>query len=511
MNANKLLVTLAIVVSSGLLHADSRHPNILLILADDLGYGDIGCYNAESKIPTPNVDRLADAGMRFTDAHSPATVCSPTRYSILTGRMAFRTGMKGVFVGARGPCLIEESRLTLPGMLGENGYSTALVGKWHIGMTFMDTKGNRITDGGMKGVEQIDYSRSIPDGPIHRGFGSFFGTACCPGTDPLYAYIDGDKIPVPPTKKLNHDDLPNHHYSKDCRAGWLAEGFDLERIDMVFLEKSKAFLADHAKANPDRPFFLMHSTHAAHLPSFPAGEFKGKTAAGPHGDFIFMLDHIVGELMNSLDEHGFAENTIVIFTSDNGPEVPTVLDMRKTYSHDGARPWRGVKRDNWEGGHRVPLIVRWPGKTPTRTTTDQTTCTTDLMATCAAIVNEELPDDAGEDSFNMLPVILGKASKPIRPFTLHQTISLALAIREGDWKYLDHKGSGGNNYGRDGYWGMKPYAQADSQPEAPGQLYDLSNDPAETTNLFFQYPKIVKRLKSKLEQFKDEGRSAPLR
>ena len=255
----------------------------------------------------------------------------------------------------------------------------------------------------------------------------------------------------------------------------------------------------------------MHSTHAAHLPSFPADEFKGKTDAGPHGDFIFMLDHIVGELMKSLDEHGFADNTLVIFTSDNGPEVPTVLDMRATYNHDGARPWRGVKRDNWEGGHRVPFIVRWPGKTPAGSVTDQTTCSTDLMATCAAIVGTTLPANAAEDSYDMLPVLRGTADKPIREFTLHQTISLALAIRQGDWKYLDHKGSGGNKYNREGYWGMRKFAHADLQPDAPGQLYNLAADPVETKNLYFKHPEMVSRLKAKLEQYKADGRSAPIR
>ena len=233
-----IIPLLAVVVACGSVRADSRHPNILLILADDLGFGDIGCYNSESKVPTPNVDRLAAEGLRFTDAHSPSTVCSPTRYSILTGRMAFRTGMKGVFVGVGGPCLIEQDRMTLPSMLKANGYSTGLFGKWHIGMTFFDADGKRITNGGLKGVRRTDFSRAIPDGPTSRGFDRFFGTVACPGTDWLYAYIDDDRIPVPPTKTLNRDDLPNHHYSKDCRPGMIAEGFDLERLDMVFLEKS---------------------------------------------------------------------------------------------------------------------------------------------------------------------------------------------------------------------------------------------------------------------------------
>jgi arylsulfatase A-like enzyme len=292
----------------------------------------------------------------------------------------------------------------------------------------------------------------------------------------------------------------------------IAPGYDLEEIDLVFLEKSRAFLEEHSKRSPEKPFFLFHSTQAVHLPSFAADTFKGKTKAGPHGDFIFELDYVVGELMKALDKHGLADNTLVIFTSDNGPEVPTVISMRNDHDHDGARPWRGVKRDNWEGGHRVPFIARWPGKIQSGSHSEQTICLTDLMATYASIAGADLPNDAAEDSYDFLPVFLGTAGeKALRQYTLHQTISLALAIRRGPWKYLDHSGSGGNNYSRDGRWGMKPYALPEQAPEAPGQLYRLDEDPGETTNLYFEHPEIVKELKTKLEEFKDSGRSAPLR
>ena len=487
-------------------------PNILFILADDLGYGDVACYNPESRIPTPNLDRFASEGMRFTDAHSPSTVCTPTRYSILTGRMAFRTGMRGVFAGAGGPCLIEEDRLTFPAMLREKGYATACIGKWHIGMTFFDKHGNRIKDYGLDGVRQIDYSRPIPDGPIDRGFDEFFGTVSCPTTDWLYAYIDGDRIPVPPKKMLDTSTLPKHPYANDCRRGMVADNFNHEEVDLVFLDKSKEFLRRHVKNHPDKPFFLYHSMQAVHLPSFAADPFKGKTHSGPHGDFIYEMDFIVGELLKTLDELGVADNTLVMFASDNGPEVPTVLDMRKTYDHDGARPWRGVKRDQWEGGHRTPFIVRWPGTIKAGTTSDQMTSLTDVMATCADIVGAELPNEAAEDSYSILPVLLGtQGDQPVRQYLLQQTISLAMSIREGHWKYLDHKGSGGNNYERKGEWGMKPYALEDTDPNAPGQLYDLETDPGETNNLYSKHPEIVKRLKRQLEMFKKSGRSAPLR
>ena len=221
--------------------ADSKLPNILLILADDLGYGDVSCYNPRSRIPTPNIDRLARQGMRLTDAHSPSTVCTPTRYSLLTGRMAFRTGMRGVFTGAGGPCMIEQGRLTLPQMLREQGYATACIGKWHVGMTFHDKQGKPLNRNGLEAVRQIDYSRSIPDAPIHRGFDYFFGTACCPTTDWLYAFVEGDRIPLPPTGIVDRSSLPKHPYSRDNRPGMIAADFDLEEVDLLFLEKSRAF------------------------------------------------------------------------------------------------------------------------------------------------------------------------------------------------------------------------------------------------------------------------------
>lgn len=502
------LLTLGVSIS---LSEENQLPNILFILADDLGYGDVRCYNSESKVPTPHLDQLAEEGILFTDAHSPSTVCTPTRYSILTGRMAFRTGMRGVFTGAGGPCMIEKDRMTIGGMLQNKGYTTSLYGKWHVGMTFFDKDGKPINKNGLEAVQRIDYSRAIPDAPIHRGFDYFFGSVCCPTTDWLYAFIDGDRIPVPPTKIIDRSPLPKHPYSKDNRPGMIAPGYSMEEIDLQFMEKSLSFLEEHSKKRKGSPFFLFHSAQAVHLPSFPADQFKGKTKAGPHGDFIFELDYIVGKLMAALDKHGFTDNTLVIFSSDNGPEVPTVLSMRQDYKHDGARPWRGVKRDNWEGGHRVPFIARWPGKIKPGTRSSQTLSLTDLMATFAAITNVKLPQEAGEDSVNMLPALIGSdEGKSIRKYTLHQTISLALAIRRGPWKYLDHKGSGGNNYDRAGRWGMKKYIVPEKEPEAPGQLYNLDTDPGETNNLYFKRSEIVKELKNKLEEFKKSGRSVPL-
>ena len=503
------ILALSAVLLSSAFAADARNPNILVILADDLGYGDVGCYNPQSKVPTPHLDRLAREGMRFTDAHSPSTVCTPTRYSLLTGQMAFRINYRSVFAGVGGPCLIKENQLSLPQMLRARGYATALMGKWHVGLSFLDKAGQRIMQGGVEGVQLIDYSRAIPDAPIHRGFDRFFGTACCPATDFLYAFIDGDRIPVPPTGMLDKSKLPKHAYANDNRPGMIAPDYDLEEVDLVFLRKSREFLEAHVKQSPGKPFFLLHSMHAAHLPSFAAKQFRGSTKAGPHGDFIHELDFIVGELMATLAKLGVADNTLVIFTSDNGPETTSVIHMRADHGHDGARPWRGVKRDNWEGGHRVPFIARWKGNIAPGSTSAQTISLTDIMATCAAITGTTLPDNAAEDSFNLLPVLLGKdGGKPVRDYTLHQTISLALAIRQGPWKYLDHRGSGGNGYDKGE---LQRFALPDAAPTAPGQLYHLATDPGETNNLYFKEPEMMAKLKSLLESSKASGRSAPRR
>lgn len=484
-------------------------PNILVILADDLGFGDVRCYNSESKVPTPNLDRLAGQGMRFTDAHAPATVCTPSRYSLMTGQMAFRVPNGGtVFTGAGGPSLIAPGRLTLPGMLKNQGYATAAFGKWHVGLTFRDSAGEPINKGGLDAVKRIDFSRRIEGGPVDHGFERFFGTACCPTTDWLYAFIDGDRVPVPPDAPLDRSKLPRHPYADDCRAGLIATDFPMEEVDFVFLKKSRAFLEEHARSAPKKPFFLYHATQGVHLPSFASTRFQGKSQAGPHGDFILQLDFVVGELLADLDRLGFGDNTLVIFSSDNGPETTAVVHMRADFGHDGARPWRGVKRDAWEGGHRVPFIVRWPGRVKPGATSAELISLTDVMATVAAIAGATLPRDAAEDSFNLLPALEGKTVPPIRPYLLTQAFGGArtLSIQRGNWKYIDHPGSGGNNYEKGE---MKPYALPEAAPGATGQLYDLSADPGETTNLFLKRPELVKELKDLLEKSKRDGRSAP--
>lgn len=486
-------------------------PNIVVILADDLGYGDLSCYNNQAKVLTPHMDQLAQEGMRFLDAHSPCTVCTPTRYSLMTGQMAFRVPGGGtVFSGVGGPSLIADGRLTLPEMLREKGYSTSCVGKWHIGLTFSDANGKPVHSNGVEAIPQIDFSRPILGGPLDHGFDSFFGTACCPTTDWLYAFIENNRVSVPPTQLLDKSSLPKHPYANDCRRGWIAPNFPMEEIDLVFLAKSQKFLQDHVRDNPKKPFFLFHATQAVHLPSFAAKQFQGKSSAGPHGDFILEFDHIVGELVNTLKELGVADNTLIIVTSDNGPEVSSIVHMRKDFEHDGARPWRGIKRDAWEGGHRVPFIVRWPKKVPAQTINAQLCSLTDVMATVAAITNSKLPNEAAEDSYNMLPAWLNPEHPPIRDYLLTQAFAgkRTLSIRRGTWKYIDHPGSGGNRY--ETHPELKDFIIPEIAPDAPGQLYDLATDPGETQNLYYQNPQMVTELKGLLEASKSSGYSRPL-
>jgi arylsulfatase A-like enzyme len=486
-------------------------PNIVIILADDLGYGDVGIYNSKAAFATPNLDKLARAGIRFTDAHSPSTICSPTRYSLQTGRMAFRTGRpSGAFEGPGGPSLIEPSRLTIAGMLQKRGYTTALYGKWHVGLTWVDSDGQRIQGQNLAATRRIDFKRSmpLPDGPVNRGYDYFFGTPNCPTTDPLYVYIDQDRVPVPATDLLDKSTLPDHDFAWDNDVGMVAPGYVFEGTDQLFLDKAVGFVRNHRKYSPDRPFFLVLATQAAHAPSFPSPKFKGRTAAGPHGDFIFELDAIVGKLLGVLADLGLEQNTLVMFSSDNGPEVRTTTLMRTLYRHDGARPWRGVKRDGWEGGHRVPFIARWPGRIAPGRVSAQTMTLTDVMATVASVVGVALPDDAAEDSYDMLPVLLGSQPEAIlvRPYTLTQSFRGQLQIRRGPWKYLDHKGSGGNDYAAN--TDLQPYQLPERVLDAPGQLYNLDDDPGETRNLYNDRPDIVKELQALLAETKASGRSA---
>ena len=509
MTLPKLVCAVMVLLVCGEVWSGER-PNVLLIVADDRGYGDVGCYNEKAKVATPHLDRLAREGMRFTDAHSPATVCTPSRYSLMTGQMAFRVPNGGrVFDGVGGPSLIGPGRLTLPGMLRAQGYATACVGKWHVGLTFRDEDGREVRGNGVEAVRRVDFGRRVEGGPVDHGFERFFGTACCPTTDWLYASIENDRVPVVPTVLLDRGKLPKHPYANDCRAGVIAPDFPMEEVDLVFLRKSREFLEAHVRETPGKPFFLYHAAQAVHLPSFAAGQFHGKSGAGPHGDFIHEFDWIVGELMATLEKLGLAGETVVMVTSDNGPETTSVVHMREDHGHDGARPWRGVKRDSWEGGHRVPFVVRWPGRVKPGTTSAQVVSLTDVMATVAEVIGCELPDGAAEDSFSMLPVLCGKDAGPIRPYLLVQAFGGAktLSIRKGPWKYMNHAGSGGNRYENDAR--LKGYMLPETAPGEPCQLYQLEEDPGETRNRVREAAEKAGEMKALLEATVAAGRSRP--
>ncbi len=488
-------------------------PNIIVIYADDLGYGDLSCYNPQAKYKTPRLDRMAAEGIRFTDAHSPSTICSPSRYGLYSGQQIYRSTGRGggAFEGPGGPSYLKPGTLTIAEMLKEKGYRTGVFGKWHVGLTWLDKDGKRL-GGGFDNSLLIDYEKSTPlvDGPNNRGFDESFVTPNCPTTDPLYVYIENGMVDVPATKRHKRDTLPNPggKWRWDNDEGWMAEGYEFENADLLFFDKTKAFITKHRETTPDQPFFAVLSTQIAHAPVLPAKEFYDSTSAGPRGDFVNELDTLVGRVIDLTSELDIDEDTLILFNADNGPETLHVAWMREDHQHDPSGGWRGMKRDGWEGGHRVPFIARWPGRIPPGATTDQMTNTTDIFATLASVVGYRLPDSAATDSFDMLPVMLGiqETGVSVRPHMLTQSFRGEFQVRQGNWKYLDHQGSGGNNYER----GLiAKYALPDSAPDAPGQLYNLDSDPGETKNLYFEAPEKRDELKALLNQLKDSGRSAP--
>ena len=488
-------------------------PNIVIIYADDLGYGDLSCYNPKAAYKTPRLDRMAREGVRFADAHSPSTICSPSRYGLYSGQQIYRSTGRGggAFEGPGGPSYLKPGTLTLGDMLKKKGYRTGVFGKWHVGLTWLDKNGKR-HGGGFKNSLLIDYEKSTPlvDGPNRRGFDESFITPNCPTTDPLYIYIDNGMVPVPASRRHKRSNLPNPggKWRWDNDEGWMAQGYEFVKADLLFYEKTRKFITEHRKKSPEKPFFAVFSTQIAHAPVLPAPEFNGATKAGPRGDFVRELDTLVGRVIDLVADLGIEKETLILFNADNGAETNHVVWMRQDHKHDPSGGWRGVKRDAWEGGHRVPFIARWPGRFPKGRVSDQMTNTTDIMATLASVVGYKLRDDAARDSFDMLPAMLGiqDPKKSIRPHLLTQSFRGEFQIRKGKWKYLDHKGSGGNNYARGA---MKKYALTETAPEAPGQLYDLEKDPGETTNLFFKEEARRKELQALLKTLKSSGRSAP--
>ena len=489
-------------------------PNVVIIYADDLGYGDLSCYNPAAAYETPNLDRMAAEGVRFTDAHSPSTICSPSRYGLLSGQQIYRSTGRGggAWEGPGGPSYLKPGTLTLAQMLQRQGYRTGVFGKWHVGLTWLDKDGERL-GGGFKNSLLIDYEKSTPliDGPNARGFDASYVTPNCPTTDPLYVYIEDGMVPVPATKRHKRASLPNPggKWRWDNDEGWMAEGYEFVEADLLFFDKAKSFMTEHREERADQPFFVMLSTQICHAPVLPAKEFASRSAGGPRGDFVEELDALVGRVFDLLGDLGVADDTIVLFNSDNGPETLHADWMRRDHGHDAAGGWRGVKRDGWEGGHRVPYLAWWPGRFPAGAVSDQMTNTTDIFATLASVVGFRLPDDQARDSFDMLPAMLGTqdARESIRPHLLTQSFRGEFQLRRGAWKYLDHTGSGGNRYDRGV---MKDYALPERAPEASGQLYDLAADPGETKNLFFDRAGRRSEMQALLRTLKESGRSAPL-
>ena len=464
-------------------------PNIVFILADDMGYGDIQAYNPKSTIPTPHLNGLTEEGMRFTDAHSGSAVCTPTRYGIVTGRYCWRSRLKrGVLFPPKDKPLIDPSRLTVAGMLRRQGYHTACIGKWHLGIEWgRDEQGN------------VDFNKPITYGPTDVGFDEFFGIAASLDMVPYAFYRNHE-----PTQEVTQTQ-PGLKFPRFVREGPRAKDFDPGNVLDQLTEQAISYI--ERRAATKSPFFLYLPLTAPHKPVWPTGRFVGKTDVGPYGDFVTQVDDSVGRVLKALKDTQTAENTLVIYTSDNGSYMyrwpQDKQDHTKDASVQGYHPMnhqanahlRGTKADIWEAGHRIPFIIRWPGKVKPRTLCDQTICLTDFMATCAEITNYQLPENTAEDSFSLVPLLSGKARTLSRAPVIHHSGSGMFSLREGKWKMVFGNGSGGRE---------KP---AGKPFEKPYFLFDLENDPSETTNLIDKYPEIATRLEGQLNTIMNNGRS----
>ncbi len=460
--------------------AAPRPPNIVFILADDLGYGDLPCYNKDSKIPTPNLDRLAAQSIRFTDAHTPSSVCSPTRYGILTGRYCWRTSLKRGVLNGYSPLLIEPKRLTVASLLKRQGYVTAGFGKWHLGLG---------------DAAKTDFAKPLRPGPCSVGFDSFFGIPASLDMPP-YVYIDNEGMAEAPTETIKDSAMRRKGGNGFWRGGPIAPHFKHVDVLPAITEKAIGFVG---KQSADQPFFLYLALTAPHTPWMPTEAFRDKSKAGYYGDFVAQVDAGVGRVLKALEDAKLSGNTLLIFTSDNGAHwLPSDIEKWQHRANDGLR---GQKADLWDGGHRVPFLVRWPGHVRAGGTSKELICLTDFLATVAAVLGVKLPDDAAEDSYSILPALCGdKLDKPIRDAIVHHSGDGTFAIRQGPWKLAMALGSHGFSDPRN----IKP-----KPGEAQGQLYNLDDDPREQKNLWLKQPEIVARLTALLDQYKREGRSRP--
>lgn len=472
--------------------AGGQPPNIVLILADDMGYGDVA--HAGGKVPTPHIDRLAGEGMRFTDAHTPSSVCTPTRYALLTGRYSWRSRLKRGVLSPPSDPLIEPGRATIAGFLKEAGYVTSVIGKWHLGLDWQrlpDGRKRTATTGATKGpCWELDYTKQVNGGPLALGFSHDFLFPASLDMPP-YVYLRDD-VPVGVPTLTKAFKTPN-------RPGPALAEFEAERCLADFARESRAFIG--AQAAKGAPFFLYLPLTSPHTPIVPSGRWQGKSAIGDYGDFIMETDWVVGEVLAELEARGVADNTLIIFTADNGCSPAAGIPRLEEQGHVPNGPWRGHKADIYEGGHRVPFLVRWPGQAAPGSESARTLCLTDCFATIAAVLGRRPGTDTAVDSFSFLPELRGQPGQPRAP-VIHHSINGSFAIRSGDWKLCLCPGSGG--------WSqpVPKVARADASLP-PVQLFNLADDPGETLNLAPREPERVRSLAAAVARMIALGRSTP--
>ncbi|MFO1076288.1 MAG: sulfatase-like hydrolase/transferase [Planctomycetota bacterium] len=462
-----------------------RLPNIVVLYADDLGYGDLPAYNASSRIPTPNLDRLAREGMRFTDAHSSSGICSPSRYALLTGRHHWRQFHD--IVDSWEPSVLRPGRLTIADMLRARGYATACIGKWHLGWDWSAVKHGDV----------FDWGQAIADGPTAHGFDTYFGDDV--PNFPPYAWIANDRVVAAPTVPMVPFPKPPEG-SPECRPGPMVEGWRLDEVMPTLMRHAVAFVEQ--QQGGDRPFFLYFPFTSPHAPIEPTAEFAGRSGAGPYGDYVVETDAAVGAVFDALDRCGMADDTIVIFSSDNGPEIYAIERVRR-FDHRSMGELRGIKRDVYEGGQRVPMLVRWPGVVAAGASSGALVGQVDVMATLAAITGFALPDDAAEDSFDLGPVWRGEVAS-VRPFLVHNTYADKWGVRSGDWLLIDAQDGGHRKLPE---W----FVQREGYEEnpLPVMLFDMRKDPGQRHNLAGDRPDVVAELRVLLTKLREQGHTAP--
>jgi arylsulfatase A len=496
-----LLPVLSLLISAPFTSA--AQPNVLIIYADDMGYGDLGIQNPDSKIPTPNFDRLAKEGMRFTDGHSSSGICTPSRYALLTGRHHWRD-FHGI-VNAMGDSVFKPERLTLPEMLKAKGYTTAAIGKWHLGWNWAairkpNAKRSGSGRGAAFGPDAYDWNMSIPNGPLAHGFDHYFGDTVI--NFPPYCWIEDDKVvDVPDTMMDTSKWKAIKEGSWECRPGPMHSSWN--PYDCIPTLTKKAVEYIHEQKDNESPFFLYFAFPSPHAPIIPNDQFDGKSKAGPYGDFVYETDDAAGQLLKALKETGLEENTLVIFSADNGPEKYAYTRDQK-FDHWSAKPFRGLKRDIYEGGHHVPYVIKWPGVTKAGSTCDALVSQIDIMATLADIVDYKLPDNSAEDSHNLVPLLKGSKDS-VRETHVHNTKANSYAMRHKQWILVADKT--GYVSGKNADWEAKHDYPADDK--APVELFNFKNDPGQRTNVASKHPEVVGELQSLLKRIREQGHSAP--